>query len=118
MDDLSKSCMSPDDLIKVGELFFGSNWSASRVGLGCRETASLVRLARQLGPGRGVYGARTSANRVGSAVVVLAAADEGPAAIKEIATRHGEAYGIAPVVLTGGVSPGAIAFGTRTVVLP
>jgi len=58
-------------LERVGELMLQSHRSYSSLGLGHRQTDRMVDALRRLGPGAGIYGARTSGGGSGGSVVVL-----------------------------------------------
>jgi L-arabinokinase len=60
-----------ETLRKVGELLYQSHSGYSAMGLGCPETDVLVQAVRDLGPERGLYGARVSGGGSGGTVVVL-----------------------------------------------
>jgi galactokinase len=101
-------------LIRAGELMYASHWSYTRINLGSRETNLLVKLARDLGPSRGVFGAKITGGGSGGTVALLTEGDEGSGAVEEIAARYAEATGLTPYIFRGGASPGAIEFGTLT----
>jgi L-arabinokinase len=93
----------------LGELMFQSHASYSACGLGSYGTDLLVRLVREAGPGRGLYGARITGGGSGGTVAVLARRDASPA-IEAIASRYAEETGHRPQIFSGS-SPGAAAFG-------
>jgi len=93
----------------LGELMYQSHASYSACGLGSNGTDLLVRLVREAGPGRGLYGARITGGGSGGTVAVLARRDASPA-IEAIASRYAEETGYRPQIFLGS-SPGAAAFG-------
>ena len=58
-------------LERVGELMLQSHRGYSSIGLGHHQTDRMVDALRRLGPGAGIYGARTSGGGSGGSVVVL-----------------------------------------------
>ena len=60
-----------DHLQLIGELMFQSHEGYSAMGLGSPETDEMVDTLREMGPHRGIYGARVSAGGSGGTVVVL-----------------------------------------------
>lgn len=105
-----------DALIEAGELMYASHWSyGQRCGMGSIETDLLVNAIRERGPARGLYGAKVTAGGCGGTVAVLMA--DTPAA-REALEEACAAYAVKtrkqPVILLGS-SPGAMAFGHRTI---
>lgn len=94
---------------ELGELMYESHKSYSACGLGSKGTDELVRLAREVGAGGGLYGAKITGGGSGGTVALLGrrgAADSVEALAKEYARRTGHE----PFVISGS-SPGAGAFG-------
>jgi L-arabinokinase len=94
---------------ELGELMYQSHRSYSACRLGSPGTDELVRLVREVGAGRGLYGAKITGGGSGGTVAVLGqrgAASAVEAVTKEYArsTKH------EPFVITGS-SPGAGVFG-------
>jgi galactokinase len=100
---------------RLGELMYESHASYGRCGLGSPGTDRLVDLVRLEGPTAGLYGARITGGGSGGTVAVLAARDAG-AAITRIAEAYEHVTGYRPYVFSGS-SPGALAFGSRTIAL-
>ncbi|HJU54701.1 MAG TPA: galactokinase family protein [Pyrinomonadaceae bacterium] len=93
----------------LGELMYQSHASYGRCGLGSAGTDRLVELVRELGPARGLYGAKITGGGSGGTVAVLGRRDAAEA-IAEVARRYSEETGHAPYVFSGS-SPGSAAFG-------
>ena len=51
-----RECVGTRRTLGLGELMYQSHASYSRLGLGCRATDEIVRLAAELGPQRGLFG--------------------------------------------------------------
>ena len=83
--------------------------------LGSAGTDRLVALVRREGAASGIYGARITGGGSGGTVAVLARSDAG-AAIARIADAYERDTGYRPYVFAGS-SPGALAFGSQTIVL-
>ena len=97
-------------VLEAGRLMYASHWSyGQRCGMGAPETDLIVRLVRQAGPKRGLYGAKITGGGSGGTVAVLASVDSGDA-IDEIAQRYSEETGHQPNLFQGS-SPGALDFG-------
>ena len=94
---------------RLGELMYQSHASYSACGLGSEGTDRLVELARELGPIRGIFGAKITGGGSGGTVAVLsrAGAEE---AVKDVAAEFRKRTGHAPHIFSGS-SPGAAAFG-------
>jgi galactokinase len=93
----------------LGELMYESHASYSACGLGSARTDLLVRLVREAGPQRGLYGARITGGGSGGTVAVLAGR-EVSSAIRAIAEEYAEQTGYTPHIFSGS-SPGAAEFG-------
>jgi len=99
----------PDAARRLGELMYRSHASYSACGLGSDGTDRLVALARRLGPGEGIYGAKITGGGSGGTVAILGdkeAADR----VHEIARTYSEETCRAVYVFDGS-SPGAAAVG-------
>ena len=97
------------ELVAAGRLMFGSHWSyGHNCRLGSRETDLVVRLVREAGPRRGLYGAKITGGGSGGTVAILARADA-RAAVDAIARTYARRTGIDPHLFTGS-STGAVAF--------
>jgi len=103
----------------AGKLMYAAHWSyGHKIALGARETDLLVSLARQAPPGDGgarILGAKITGGGSGGAVAILAKGDVSQQ-VASICASYRNAVGVDPHVFTGS-SPGACAFGTRTVPL-
>jgi L-arabinokinase len=93
----------------LGELMYQSHESYSACGLGSSGTDDLVRLVREAGAAKGLYGAKITGGGSGGTVAVLGSCDAG-AAIKHIAEKYAERTGYQPILISGS-SPGAGVFG-------
>jgi L-arabinokinase len=96
-------------LALLGQLMHQSHESYNRCGLGSSGTDALVALVEELGPSRGLFGAKITGGGCGGTVCVLGRADAADA-VHEVARRYAAASGTTPHVFTGS-SPGAAAFG-------
>jgi L-arabinokinase len=107
----------PDEAasVRLGDLMYESHASYGRCGLGSAGTDRLVDLARREGAASGVYGARITGGGSGGTVAVLGRRDAAQA-IARIAATYERDTGYRPYVFAGS-SPGALAFGARTIVL-
>jgi galactokinase len=96
--------------IEAGALMYGSHWSYThRCSLGHRDVTRIVRLARGLGPERGIYGAKITGGGAGGTVAILARADAHEA-VEEIAETYRRETGRDAIVFAG-TSPGAVQSG-------
>lgn len=93
----------------LGELMFQSHASYSACGLGSGGTDRLVGLARELGPQRGIYGAKITGGGSGGTVAILTRSGSAQR-IRELATRYEQETNHTTTLLHGS-SPGAKAFG-------
>ena len=93
----------------LGELMYQSHASYSACGLGSEGTDLLVKLVREAGPARGLYGAKITGGGSGGTVAVFGRA-AAHAAVMNIAERYANETSRAPQVFSGS-SPGAAAFG-------
>jgi L-arabinokinase len=94
---------------RLGELMYESHASYSACGLGSEGTDELVRLVREAGPARGLYGAKITGGGSGGTVAILGRSDAGDEVAK-LADEYAGGAGVPPLVL-GGSSPGACRFG-------
>jgi L-arabinokinase len=99
----------------LGRLMYESHASYSACGLGSSGTDDVVALAREVGPARGVYGAKITGGGSGGTVALLTRA-EAAATVEEIVARYADRSRRATYVFSGS-SPGAAASGTRRVKL-
>lgn len=104
-------CGRPDErqLEMLGELMYASHAGYSACGLGCQATDRLVSIARELGPARGLYGAKITGGGSGGTVAVLARRSCREA-VHEVADRYEKERGHRPYVFSGS-SMGAGTFG-------
>ncbi|HWP44037.1 MAG TPA: hypothetical protein VNO14_12415, partial [Blastocatellia bacterium] len=72
-------------------------------------TDRLVRLVREAGPKRGLFGARITGGGSGGTVAVIGYREAG-SAIAAVADRYAEETGYRPYIFSGS-SPGSAAFG-------
>lgn len=93
----------------LGEMMYQSHASYSACGLGCEGTDRLVTLVREMGPTRGLYGAKITGGGSGGTVAVLGRRGS-DAAVREVVDRYERLTGYRSYVFSGS-SPGAAAFG-------
>jgi galactokinase len=98
-------------LERLGALMYEAHQSYSACGLGSAGTDRLVALVRELGPERGLYGAKITGGGSGGTVAVLGRADATPA-VHDVVQRYARETGHVPQLFAGS-SPGAAAFGVR-----
>lgn len=120
MDEAGRSSASQQTmaLIRAGMAMYGSHWSYTRIGLGCRETTMITRMLREAGPSRGIFGAKITGGGSGGVVAVLASGEDAAGAVEEVAREYARVSGNNPKIVVGGKSPGAAAFGSRFIALP
>ena len=94
----------------LGQLMYESHESYSACGLGSEGTDDLVKLVREMGPERGLYGAKITGGGSGGTVAVLGRKSAQPA-IDEVVERYSQQTGRQPTIISGS-SAGAAAFGT------
>lgn len=93
--------------IEAGRLMLESHGSYSdRVKLGSPETDLLVRLAMEIGPDGGVYGAKITGGGSGGTVAVLCDGGEADGAIAVVRKGYQAHTGVVPQMFSGS-SPGA-----------
>ena len=93
----------------LGELMYQSHASYSACGLGSEGTDELVKLVRQAGVSRGLYGAKITGGGSGGTVAVLGKRGAAPA-VAQVARSFADKTGHQPYIFTGS-SPGSAAFG-------
>jgi len=84
-----------------------SHASYSACGLGSPGTDKIVELVCEMGPPRGLFGAKITGGGSGGTVAVLGLSDAGDA-VKEVAERYAKG-----TTVISGSSPGAAAFRVR-----
>jgi L-arabinokinase len=104
-----------DRLIELGTLMHESHTGYGACGLGSSGTDRLVDLVRAEGPASGLYGARITGGGSGGTVAVIGRRDASNA-IARVAEAYARATGYRPHVFRGS-SPGAAAFGVRSIIL-
>jgi len=103
-------------LVEAGGLMYASHYSYGwNCGLGCEETDLIVRLVRERGPEKGLYGAKITGGGSGGTVAVLARKDA-LNEVLEVAAAYQRQTGIEPDLFHG-TSPGAYAFGHHQYIL-
>ncbi len=85
----------------LGEWMYQSHLSYSRCGLGSEATDSLIKRARQAGPGNGIYGAKITGGGSGGTVCFLAFGQKGVKTVKEIAKQHTQEFECDLTLFTG-----------------
>jgi galactokinase len=98
-------------LERLGALMYEPHASYSACGLGSSGTDRIVELVRELGPERGLFGAKITGGGSGGTVAVLGQASAARA-VREVVDRYAGETGRAPHLFSGS-SPGAAAFGVR-----
>jgi galactokinase len=98
-------------LERLGALMYETHASYSACGLGSSGTDRIVELVRELGPERGLFGAKITGGGSGGTVAVLGRAGAADA-VHEVAERYARETGHVPQLFSGS-SPGAAAFGLR-----
>ena len=98
---------------QLGQFMYESHASYSACGLGSSGTDRLVELAREAGPGRGVYGAKITGGGSGGTVALLTAEGAEPV-VRSIAARYARESG-REVRIFSGSSPGSASFGALRV---
>jgi L-arabinokinase len=106
---LLQNSRSQQAMEQLGELMYQSHSSYSACGLGSRGTDRLVELVRELGPAKGLYGAKITGGGSGGTVAVLGNVDA-DRAIAEIGERYAAETNHYPKVFSGS-SMGADEFG-------
>lgn len=104
----------PGARARLGELMYQAHDSYGACGLGSTGTDRLVQLVRDLGPDRGLYGAKITGGGSGGTVAVLGSSDAEDA-LSEVVARYAGEVGGAPHVFRGS-SPGAAEFGIARLV--
>lgn len=94
---------------ELGGLMYESHESYTACGLGSEGTDELVRLVREAGPARGLYGAKITGGGSGGTVAVLGRVDA-RASVEAVAAEYGRLTARVPLVIHGS-SPGAGVFG-------
>jgi galactokinase len=108
---LLKQLVNERQLELLGELMYQSHASYSACGLGSEGTDLLVKFVRDMGPARGLYGAKITGGGSGGTVVVLGHRNDiAVKAIQDIANRYDRKTKHYPHVFSGS-SPGAVRFG-------
>ena len=93
----------------LGELMYQSHSSYSACGLGSQGTDLLVKLVRDAGPARGLYGATITGGGSGGTVAVLGRRDA-EADVLDVAREYERQRKVSCRVFSGS-SPGSAAFG-------
>ena len=114
VETLSVSSFHASGLQMIGSLMYSSHESYTSIGLGCVETDLLVTLGRAAGPARGIYGAKITGGGSGGTVAFLTYGERAEQTIREIAEVYKQQTGLTPQIFEGGLSPGAMAFGSET----
>src|SRR5690606_1150641 len=99
----------PGARARLGELMYQAHDSYGACGLGSTGTDRLVQLVRELGPERGLYGAKITGGGSGGTVAVLGASDA-EAALHEVVARYAQEAGSAPQGFSGSSAGAAEGF--------
>jgi L-arabinokinase len=98
-----------DRVQELGELMYQSHDSYSACGLGSSGTDAIVRLVREAGIDKGLYGAKITGGGSGGTVAILGKRDA-EKSVNELCEKYAAQTGHKPIVICGS-SPGAGAFG-------
>jgi len=101
-------------LRRVSAKMYAAHNSYTKIGLGCDETDLLVEMGRQAGPAKGIHGAKMTGGGSGGTVAFLTYGDSAEQTVYRIAHIYEQHTGRTPQVFEGGLSPGAMAFGSET----
>ena len=99
---------------------YQSHEAYTECGLGSRATTAIVDLVRALGPRSGLFGAKITGGGAGGTVAVLGLRAAEAVFLERVVAPYGAARaseGAAPPYVFSGSSPGADAFGVRTLLL-
>ena len=102
------------EVSRAGSLMYESHRSYTSIGLGCEETDLLVEMGRAAGSTKGIYGAKITGGGSGGTVAFLTHGEQAEQTIQEIADAYRQQTGLTPQIFLGGLSPGAMAFGSET----
>ena len=106
-----------ETLALMGELMYQSHAAYSRLGLGSDATDTIVRACKNVGPNRGVFGAKiTGGGRGGVVAVLLRSGAAGAEALELVRREVASVTGKRPRVFEGS-SDGAVKFGALDVVV-
>lgn len=94
---------------RLGELMYQAHESYGACGLGSSGTDRLVELVREVGPARGLYGAKITGGGSGGTVAVLGASDAAPR-VRSVLERYSRETGHGGQLFAGS-SCGAAEFG-------
>lgn len=98
--ELLHSPKSQRALEQLGELMYQSHHSYSACGLGSEGTDRLVELARELGPAKGIYGAKITGGGSGGTMAIMGSS-EAYHAVELIAAKYAGETGTRPRVFAG-----------------
>jgi galactokinase len=107
--ELMQRGLSEDSSRRLGELMFQAHESYGTCGLGSTGTDRLVELVREMGPARGLYGAKITGGGSGGTVAVLGM-DDAVAQVLGVAQKYAGETGDGPQLFHGS-SCGAAEFG-------
>ncbi len=93
----------------LGELMYQAHESYSACGLGSTATDEIVRIVREIGPTRGLYGAKITGGGSGGTVALLFQRGS-ENLFKSIAEEYARRMNLQPTLIVGS-SPGAASFG-------
>lgn len=114
-DFMTGMILDPVNVNLAGQSMYESHASYTSIGLGCAETDFLIKLAKETGPGKGIYGAKITGGGSGGTVALLTYGEQAEQTIREIADAYQQQTGLTPQIFEGGGSPGALAFGHEVV---
>ncbi len=100
-----------EPMMEAGRLMYGSHWSyRTRCGLDCMLTNFLVRMARNIGIAKGIYGAKITGTGLGGTVALLGRKDTVGMGFEELLGLYQQRMRMEGQIFSG-TSPGAIEFG-------
>jgi galactokinase len=106
--EILESWSNIDRAQELGELMYQSHDSYSACGLGSSGTDAIIRLAREAGIDKGVYGAKITGGGSGGTVAILGNSDA-EKSVDELCEKYAAQTGHKPIVICGS-SSGAGAF--------
>jgi len=107
----SRDADNDEPMMQAGRLMYGSHWSyRTRCGLDCMLTNFLVRMARNIGIAKGIYGAKITGAGLGGTVALLGHKDTVGRGLDELLGLYHQRMRMEGQVFSG-TSPGAIEFG-------
>ena len=98
--ELLQKSLTEQTLLQLGEFMYQSHASYSACGVGSDGTDRLVELTREVGPKKGLYGAKITGGGSGGTVVIMGTKDA-ESSIKTIVEKYASETGYQPYVFSG-----------------